>query len=262
MQVHVLYASIVWPAAWLLTSLPPGPATSKYWIWVATSLNFAIPLSALPVSVWPSRIAWFVLSAPIGYSVGRWVVVVWLSGTALMLVRLAFRIRKREQRAPVVDGLLRPRIVLPDGTTQLLTADELEAVLIHERTHANRRDNLIGFLHELSLCALWFHPMVWLTSRRLALYRELSCDESVMRRGREADLITALAKLAEHRDLSLLQASASSLVPQRLALLTQRRRPSVAMIAAFIFILITAALAPVARSAATAACERSHAIQQ
>ena len=57
-------------------------------------------------------------------------------------------------------GLLRPRIWLPVGIDRLLSRRELDAVLLHERTHARRRDNLIRLLHELALCLLWFHPLV------------------------------------------------------------------------------------------------------
>ena len=56
----------------------------------------------------------------------------------------------------------------------------MRAVLLHEATHARRRDNLIRLFQELVLCAVWFHPLAWVTSSRLALYRELSCDESVV----------------------------------------------------------------------------------
>ena len=44
-EIHLLYASIVWVAAWILTSIRGGSATTKYWIWVVTSLNFILPLS-------------------------------------------------------------------------------------------------------------------------------------------------------------------------------------------------------------------------
>ena len=51
MEIHLVYASIVCVAAWLLTSLPRGSATQKYWIWVATSINFLLPFSAIPLPV-------------------------------------------------------------------------------------------------------------------------------------------------------------------------------------------------------------------
>src|SRR5713101_6160883 len=44
--------------------------------------------------------------------------------------------------------------------------------------------------------ALWFHPLIWLAGMRMALYRELSCDESVIQRAQGQALVRALAKLA------------------------------------------------------------------
>jgi hypothetical protein len=58
LQVHLLYASLVWFAAWVLTSVPSGRATTKYWIWVATSLNFILPLGAAVDRFWTSRLSW------------------------------------------------------------------------------------------------------------------------------------------------------------------------------------------------------------
>ena len=102
--------------------------------------------------------------------------------------------------------------------------------MIHEITHAKRRDNLIRLVHEIGLCALWFHPLVWITGARLSLYRELSCDESVIRGARGRDLVSALAKLANPEQPFLLQAMASSFLSLRIAHLTmpQPRTGSVA----------------------------------
>jgi beta-lactamase regulating signal transducer with metallopeptidase domain len=123
-------------------------------------------------------------------------------------------------RAPAVNGVLRPHISLPCGIDRLLSEPELKAVLIHELTHATRRDNLIRLVHEVGLCLLWFHPLVWITGRRLAVYRELSCDESVIQSAYGGHLVSALAKLSNPEDESLLQATASSFISHRLVRLT------------------------------------------
>jgi beta-lactamase regulating signal transducer with metallopeptidase domain len=52
---------------------------------------------------------------------------------------------------------------------------------------------------------------------RMALYRELSCDESVIRREHGQALISALAKLAVPEQVLFLHAAASSHLSYRLA---------------------------------------------
>src|SRR5580700_7366707 len=102
LQVHLLYASIVWFAAWVLTSLGRACATTKYWIWVATSLNFIVPLGAVLDKVLASHLSWATplsVMGDVGLSIAENVpvcsalCVVWLLGAALMFTRLCSRIR-------------------------------------------------------------------------------------------------------------------------------------------------------------------------
>jgi beta-lactamase regulating signal transducer with metallopeptidase domain len=259
LEVHLLYASIVCLAAWVLTSLWKGNATWKYWIWVATSLNFIVPLGGFFDRFGASPVSWAKqLSGldDVGIGISRNLTVgavffgVWLFGAVLMLARLLLQVRRHRRdepvavgqnsapvkqgflahgvpvrlsavsEAPCVDGVLRPRISLPQGVDRLLSKAELDAVLIHEVVHARRRDNLVGLLHELALCGLWFHPLVWLTGLRLAMFRELSCDDSVIASSRGPDLVSALAKLAVPKGSHSLRAGAASLLIHRVARLT------------------------------------------
>jgi len=249
--VHLFYASLVWLAAWTLTSIVRGTAATKYWIWVATSLNFVLPLGAVLDKSLAAHLSWAKPLGVIGDAGLRiadnatMVGAVWLLGAMLMAGRLGLRIRadRRDAQAgqsaadlkpkylvqgtpvrfsaarngPLVDGVLRPHICLPDGIDQLLTKSELNAVLLHELTHARRRDNLIWLIHEIGLCLLWFHPLAWVTGSRLALYRELSCDEAVIQSGHGEKLVSALAKLANPEQPFLLQATVTSFMGHRLA---------------------------------------------
>lgn len=263
-EVHLVYSSIVWFAAWLLTSIPGGSATTKHWIWLITALNFMLPVGAVFDALWAPYISWATPLGPVG-DLGAAIsgsgpasavlCVIWLIGATLMLARLCARIATEHRsaratldesihdpgraflargipvrfagarRGPAVDGLLRSHISLPDGIDRLLSVRELNSVLMHELTHARRHDNLIRLIYEVALCALWFHPLVWITGSRLALYRELSCDESVIQSGHGRDLVSALAKLANPEEALLLQARATSCMGLRLAQLTAARPP-------------------------------------
>src|SRR6267378_3867337 len=46
-SVHLLFASIVGSAAWVLTSIRGASATTKYWLWVVTGFNFVVPAGAV-----------------------------------------------------------------------------------------------------------------------------------------------------------------------------------------------------------------------
>ena len=253
--VHLLYASIVGSAAWVLTSIRGASATTKYWIWVVTAFNFVVPLGALVDKVWAPHLTWAHPLGAIGGPVwemteGRRaavLAVIWIAGAFVMFMRLISRIRteRREHGAPAllsdrgvtssfmadgipvsfdsrhpgpaVSGILSPHIFLPLGIDRVLNQREFDAVLLHELAHARRRDNLIRLLYEVSLCALWFHPLIWVAGMRMALYRELSCDESVIRRTQGRALVSALAKLAVRESAVFLRATASSHLSDRLA---------------------------------------------
>ncbi len=85
------------------------------------------------------------------------------------------------QTEPAVCRVWKPVVLMPGTIAGQLDDDELEAIMLHELIHIQRRDNLIGNLQMMMCAALWFHPLVWFISAKLFDERELACDEEVLR---------------------------------------------------------------------------------
>jgi TonB family protein len=84
---------------------------------------------------------------------------------------------------PAVFGVWRPRLLWPTGLSDRLSDAELTAILAHEMSHVNRRDNLTALIHMVVETVFWFHPLVWWIGARLTSERERACDEEVLRMG-------------------------------------------------------------------------------
>jgi beta-lactamase regulating signal transducer with metallopeptidase domain len=83
--------------------------------------------------------------------------------------------------SPMLVGVLRPRIVLPESVVARLSPEELRNVLAHELVHWRRRDTWIGWLQVFVQGVFWFHPLVWWANTRIRHERECACDETVLR---------------------------------------------------------------------------------
>lgn len=80
----------------------------------------------------------------------------------------------------VCGGLIRPRIYVSRGLVAILTPEELEAVLCHERQHLRRRDPLRIFAAGLMS---WFapaFPIVRTAVDRLRIRAELDADQAAL----------------------------------------------------------------------------------
>jgi len=84
--------------------------------------------------------------------------------------------------APISFGLIRPKIILPDGSDSW-DDSFLENVLIHELSHIKRLDWLTHITVYLVASINWFNPFVWRSLSRLRLEAEYSCDNAVLRNG-------------------------------------------------------------------------------
>jgi len=78
---------------------------------------------------------------------------------------------------PVVIGFLKPVILMPLGLLSHLSAEEVEAILLHELAHIRRRDYLVNLFQSFAETLFFFNPAVnWLSSL-IREEREHCCDD-------------------------------------------------------------------------------------
>ncbi len=85
--------------------------------------------------------------------------------------------RNRFSATPMLIGLIRPYILLPD---QNYSSKQLDNILRHELTHQLRRDIAIKWFLVLVASLHWFNPFMILIKREMSRACELSCDEQVI----------------------------------------------------------------------------------
>jgi len=104
----------------------------------------------------------------------------------------------RRISAPVVIGVFRPLILLPVAFPTGLTPDHIRVLIMHELVHIRQYDHLVIVLQRMIESVLFFHPAVWIVSRRLSLERELVCDDLVLAGGEQRiQYAQSLLKAAE-----------------------------------------------------------------
>jgi TonB family protein len=83
---------------------------------------------------------------------------------------------------PLTAGVFAASVVLPE-TSQEWDAERSHIVLLHELTHARRRDPLLWLMAQVALALYWFHPLAWLALARFRREQERSCDDAVVTAG-------------------------------------------------------------------------------
>ena len=112
---------------------------------------------------------------------------------------------------PLVIGYWRPVILMPLGALAGLTAEQVEAILIHELAHIRRADYLIGLAQSLVEGLFFFHPAVWWISAVVRAEREYACDDAVVELRPDARAYAAaLATLEQGRSTAIEAAAAAN----------------------------------------------------
>jgi TonB family protein len=100
---------------------------------------------------------------------------------------------------PGLVGIMRPALLVPRDLEVSLTRAELAAIVAHELSHFERRDNLTAVAHMIVEAVFWFHPVVWWIGARLIEERERACDEAVVRAGHDPRIYAdGILNVCEH----------------------------------------------------------------
>lgn len=257
------------------------PRTAFVVLWLAAVFRLLCPVK-LPfaASVWnvwrenaPSRgegagtvkapVSEIPLQATAGMAEEGWSFseTIWLATAALLLAgiaglylyslyssRKASRIQKgvylcKGIVSPRVCGILCPRILLPDGISQEL----LPYILLHERIHILRLDNLWKLLALAAAAVHWFNPAAWLMIILLGRDLEVSCDEWVLNRLPEEEKSSyalSLIAVAEHceRRSPLTCGFSRNPLEERIRCIMKKKKSIIAVCAAAIMIMGTTAV--------------------
>jgi len=101
---------------------------------------------------------------------------------------------------PAVIGVLKPAILFPAAALTGLWPIQIEAILAHELAHVRRHDYLVNLLQSVVETLLFYHPAVWLVSKKIREEREHCCDDlAVQACGDRKFYATCLADLDELR---------------------------------------------------------------
>ena len=78
-------------------------------------------------------------------------------------------------------GVVSPVIIVPADAGEW-SDEDLRRALVHELEHVRRADWATQCMARVVCAVYWFHPLVWIASRRLVLEAERACDDGVLRR--------------------------------------------------------------------------------
>jgi len=101
---------------------------------------------------------------------------------------------------PCMVGYLKPVILLPFTVTSYLSAEEIEAILLHELAHIKRNDYLVNMIQQIISILLFFNPCTLLINRIINEERENCCDDLVVKATADPIIYAkALLKLEQNR---------------------------------------------------------------
>lgn len=170
---------VLLPQATVAPSLAPGQLSSQVHAAVSAALDSA-RIAAPPANLAiPILVAW-ALGALLSFVLIMRRHQAFLMSLGDLHLHADGSLRGRRCKEPMLLGVLRPRVVLPEHFEEAFGPTERTVVLAHEQAHLRRHDSRINALAAVWLCLAWFNPVMHWALRLFRFDQELACDATVL----------------------------------------------------------------------------------
>jgi TonB family protein len=103
----------------------------------------------------------------------------------------------KSAKSPVVMGITRPLVVLPQEVYGKLNAREIRSILFHELSHIYHKDQVTGVLQRIVTALYWWNPFVHTMSTDFSKTREEISDNHAIMGNNSREYAECLVNLAE-----------------------------------------------------------------
>ena len=137
--------------------------------------------------------------------------------------------------SPLTYGVFRTKILLPK-TMNSDNETQLRYVLLHEKVHIDRKDNVRKILSLVVCCIHWFNPLVWITYVLFNRDVEILCDDRVIKIigiKKKKEYALTLVDLAEMKNsfFQISNAFGKNAIKERVTLIMKKRKTTLMGIA-------------------------------
>lgn len=197
----------------------------------STGSNRSWSIGDLLALTWAIGASFPIVRLILGLAVGLRVRRRTLPSTTLTALAKGNPVRVGDVPEPMLAGLIRPTIYLPERLVETEREDRLRAIILHELGHIVGQDLPWRFAARLVTAILWPQPLVRWVERAMIQADEDRCDEEVLTSGISgpayAGVLVAIAERYRGRFGSADAAAFSSGLKRRVkALLSGRRQPA------------------------------------
>lgn len=156
----------------------PG-ITSSQWLLMVWSIGAVVMLARW---IWAQRALADVVRNASACTDPRWIRAAQQATRSVPTTRPVPLLISDRVHVPMAVGFFQPAVLLPAQLEQL-SAEELLAIMVHERAHIAAGDPWVALLLRILGVAGWFHPAVWIASFYSAVSAEGAADEWVLASG-------------------------------------------------------------------------------